>query len=104
MTSLTFQATYYGKAFHGNTTTSGEIFDMNAMTCASNVFPFGTILKVVNVENGKSVVVRVTDRGDIPNHVIDLSEGAFSKIANLKRGRIKVSVKPIKKQNESRAN
>jgi rare lipoprotein A len=97
MTSLTFEATWYGKAFHGNTTTSGKIFDMNAMTCANNIFPFGTKLKVTNVENKKSVIVEVTDRGDMPNHVIDLSQGAFSKIASLKQGRIKIKIHPILK-------
>lgn len=93
--SLTFEATYYGKAFHGNPTTSGEIFNMNDFTCASNVFDFGTKLKVTNLENKKSVIVKVNDRGDMPNHVIDLSERAFGTISDLKRGRIKISIKKL---------
>jgi rare lipoprotein A len=98
ITSLTFQATYYGKAFNGNYTYSGEVFDMNGMTCASNVFRMGLKLKITNIENGKSVIVRVTDRGAMPNHVIDLSEGAFKQIANLKQGRVKIKVHPIIKR------
>lgn len=68
------------------------------MTCASNVFQMGLKLKVTNIENGKSVIVRVTDKGAMPDHVIDLSEGAFKKIANLKQGRIKVRIHPILKK------
>lgn len=98
VTSLTFQATYYGKAFHGNYTYSGERFDMNGMTCASNVFRMGLKLKITNIENGKSVVVTVNDKGAMPNEVIDLSEGAFRRIANLKQGRIKIKIHPILKK------
>ena len=98
MTSLTFEATWYGKAFDGNYTYSGERFDMNAMTCASNVFRMGLKLKITNIENGKSVVVTVNDKGAMPNEVIDLSEGAFSRIANLKQGRIKIKIHPILKR------
>jgi rare lipoprotein A len=97
-TLTSWECTYYGKAFHGNYTYSGEVFDMNGMTCASNVFRMGLKLKVTNPENGKSIVVTVTDKGEMPNHVIDLSEGAFKKIANLRQGRIKVNVHPILKK------
>jgi len=96
--SFGFEATYYGKAFQGNYTYSGEVFDMNGMTCASNVFRMGLNLKITNIENGKSVIVKVTDKGAMPNHVIDLSEGAFKQIANLKQGRIKIKVHPILKK------
>jgi rare lipoprotein A len=91
-------ATFYGKAFHGNYTYSGERFDMNAMTCASNVFRMGLKLKITNIENGKSVIVTVNDKGAMPNEVIDLSEGAFSRIANLKQGRVKIKIHPILKR------
>jgi rare lipoprotein A len=97
-TLSSWECTYYGKAFHGNYTYSGERFDMNGMTCASNVFRMGLKLKITNIENGKSVIVRVTDRGSMPNHVIDLSEGAFKQIANLKQGRVKIKVHPIIKR------
>jgi rare lipoprotein A len=91
-----YEATYYGGAFHGNYTKSGEVFDKHKMTCASNKFPLGTVIKVTNKENKRSVIVRNNDRGAMPNNVIDLSEKAFSKIANLKKGRINVSVSVIK--------
>ena len=97
-TLSSWECTWYGKAFHGNYTYSGERFDMNALTCASNVFRMGLKLKITNIENGKSVVVRVTDRGSMPNDVIDLSQGAFSRIANLKQGRIKIKIHPILKK------
>ena len=54
-------ASWYGKSFHGKKTASGEVFDMNKMTCASNSHKMGTKLKVTNKSNGKSVVVRVND-------------------------------------------
>lgn len=96
LTSFTFNATYYGENFNGNVTFSGEKFDMNKMTAASNHFPIGTKLKVTNIENGKSVIVRVNDKGNFDRYTIDLSKGAFKKIADLKTGRIKIKVNIIK--------
>jgi len=90
-----FTCTWYGKEFHGNYTKSGEIFDKNKLTCASNHFKLGTRLKITNIENGKSVVVRVNDTGAFKDKNIDLSEGAFKKIADLKKGRIEIKVKKI---------
>jgi rare lipoprotein A len=91
-----YEATYYGGSFHGNYTKSGEIFDKNKLTAASNKLPLGALIKVTNKDNGKSVVVKINDTGAMPNHVIDLSEKAFKKIADLKTGRIKVKVNIIK--------
>ena len=91
-----YEATYYGGSFHGNYTKSGEIFDKNKLTAASNKLPLGALIKVTNKDNGKSVVVKINDTGAMPNHVIDLSEKAFSKIANLKTGRIKIKVNIIR--------
>jgi len=91
-------ATYYGGNFHGNYTYSGEIFDKNGMTCASNHFEMGTILKVTNVENQKSVVVRVNDKGSFTGKKIDLSESAFKKISILERGVLKIVIKVLKKK------
>ncbi len=96
LTSFTFNATYYGENFHGNVTFSGEKFDMNKMTAASNHFPIGTKLKVTNKENGKSVIVRINDKGAMSKYTIDLSKGAFKRIAELKTGIIDVKVKVIK--------
>lgn len=71
------RASWYGKLFQGQETASGENFDMNAMTCAHRTLPLGSLVKVTNLRNHKSVVVRVNDRGPLPtNRVVDLSYGA----------------------------
>lgn len=93
--------TYYGGNFHGNYTYSGEIFDKNGMTCASNDFEMGTILKVTNAENQKSVIVRVTDKGSFTGKKIDLSEGAFKKISALERGVLKIVIKVLKRKKDA---
>ena len=86
-------ATWYGNQFHSKRTASGERFNQNAMTCASNKHKFGTQLKVTNTANGKSVVCRVNDRGKFSRGVVvDLSKGAFAQIAPLSQGKIKVKV------------
>ena len=86
-------ATWYGNQFHGRLTASGERFNQHAMTCASNQHQLGTQLKVTNTANGKSVVCRVNDRGRLGKGVVvDLSKGAFAKIAPLSQGKIKVKV------------
>ncbi|MBN2096067.1 septal ring lytic transglycosylase RlpA family protein [Candidatus Peregrinibacteria bacterium] len=89
------KASYYGEKFHGKTTASGEIFDASAFTAAHLTYSFGTRLKVTSVETGKSVVVRVNDRGPYvsdPNRIIDLSKAAFEYIAPLSRGIIEVKI------------
>lgn len=98
MTSLTFTATYYGSIFHGRKTASGEVFDKNKLTCASNHFRMGSKLQITNLNNRKSVIVKVNDKGGFKGAVIDLSEGAFKKIADLKQGRIKIKVHQILKK------
>jgi len=85
------KATFYGAAVDGHMTASGERFDMNAMTAAHKTLPFGTVVEVTNLANGKSVQVRITDRGPYgPGRVIDLSSGAFSEVAWLGTGVIYV--------------
>lgn len=87
-------ATWYGNQFNGRLTASGERFNQHAMTCASNRYKLGTQLKVTNTANGKSVVCRVNDRGKLGRGVVvDLSKGAFAKIAPLSQGKTKVKVK-----------
>ena len=92
MKTLIFLATFYGGVFHGRLTASGEKFDKNKFTCASNYYKIGTMLEVTNIANGKSVVVKVNDRGGFKGMKLDLSEGAFKRIANLKQGVLKVKV------------
>ena len=81
------QASWYGAALHGNLTASGERFDMNALTAAHNGLPFGTRVKVTNLTNGLSVIVRITDRGELaPGRIIDLSYAAAGKIDMISAG------------------
>jgi len=80
-------ATWYGKVLNGRHTSSGERFNMMAMTCAHKTLPFGTVIRVVDLDTDKSVVVRVTDRGELPgNHVVDLSYAAARELGTLKTG------------------
>ena len=57
------EASYYGPGFHGKTTANGERFNMHALTAAHKTLPFNTRVRVVNLDNGKSVIVRINDRG-----------------------------------------
>jgi rare lipoprotein A len=71
------RASWYGRLFQGHQTASGENFDMNGLTCAHRSLPLGSLVRVTNLNNHKSVVVRVNDRGPLPdNRVIDLSYAA----------------------------
>ena len=99
-----YTATYYGNNYKGmRHTANGDVFNMNAMTCAApKHYKFGTLLKVTNVSNGKSVIVKVTDRGGFGNRVIDLTYGAFGKIANHKSGRIKVHVEEVSQKKSNK--
>ena len=80
-------ATWYGTVFNGRKTASGETFDMYAMTACHPTLPFGSLVKVVNLKNKRSVVVRITDRGDMAEgRIIDLSYGAAEKLAMTEAG------------------
>ena len=71
------EASWYGPGFHGNYTANGEVYNQNALTAAHKTLPFGTRVRVTNLYNGRSVVVRINDRGPfIPGRIIDLSQGA----------------------------
>ena len=79
----------YGEEFQGANTAFGETFDLNAMTAAHRTFPYNTLVRVTNVENGKSVVVRINDRGPyVKGRDMDLSVAAFETIADRSRGHI----------------
>jgi rare lipoprotein A len=82
-------ASYYGHGdgFHGRTTANGELFNGHGITAAHKSLPFGTRLKVINPANGKSVIVRINDRGPyVTGRGLDLSYGAFSRIAHPGQG------------------
>lgn len=91
-------ATYYGNHYKGRRLmANGEVFNVHAMTCAApKKFKFGTKLKITNLENNKSVIVKVTDRGGFGGHTIDLTYHAFKKIASHRDGRVKVKVQILK--------
>lgn len=89
-------ASYYGGSFHGRRTASGEVYDKYALTCAHKTLPFQTKLQVTNPKNGKSVIVRITDRG--PFHrgrQLDLSYGAARELDMLAAGVLKLEVRII---------
>ena len=89
-------ASYYGPGFHGRRTANGERFDMHAMTAAHRTLSFGTLVKVTNLSNGKSTVVRVTDRGPyVGNRVIDLSVAAAKQIGSTHSGVAQVSLEIV---------
>ena len=80
-------ASYYGAKFHGRRTASGEKFDMHAMTAAHRTLPFGTLVEVTNPLNGKSVTVRINDRGPFHgNRILDVSRAAATKLGLIQRG------------------
>ena len=80
-------ASWYGPGFHGKLTANGERYDMYAMTAAHKTLPFGTRVRVTNLENGKSIVVRINDRGPfVGNRVIDLSRTGAERIGMLTKG------------------
>lgn len=80
-------ASYYGRQFHGRRTASGEAFDMGAMTAAHRTLPFGSLVRVTNPRNGRSVTVRINDRGPFSHgRTIDLSHAAAEQIGLIARG------------------
>lgn len=89
-------ASWYGRKFHGRKTSNGEVYDMYAMSAAHKKLPIPTYAKVTNLENGRSVIVRINDRGPFhENRVIDLSYAAASRIGMLGKGTALVEVRTI---------
>ena len=86
-------ASWYGGKFHGRLTSSGEVFDTNTLTAAHRSLPFGTLVKVTNLDNGLSAVVRINDRGPfVEGRIIDLSRAAADEIGMLGQGVARVSL------------
>jgi rare lipoprotein A len=93
------KASYYADKFEGRKTASGSIFHQNSLTAAHRTLPFGTKVKVTNVANGRSVKVRITDRGPFAEgRVIDLSKKAAKKIGMVNTGVAVVEVTYKKKK------
>ena len=90
-------ASWYGRQFHGRRTASGERYDMNGMTSAHTTLPFGTRVRVTNLGNGRSVVLRVNDRGPFTRgRIIDVSRHAAEHLLFVQAGtaRVRVEVLP----------
>jgi rare lipoprotein A len=89
-------ASWYGHPYHGRRAANGEIYDMEKMTAAHRTMPFGTWVEVLNLDNGRTVTVRITDRGPfIDGRIIDLSKAAAREIAMIGPGLAKVQVKIV---------
>jgi rare lipoprotein A len=86
-------ASYYADEFNGRTTSNGEVFDMHKLTAAHRTLPFGTVVRVTNTQNGRSVVVRINDRGPFKDdRVIDLSLEGAKQIGMISGGTAPVSL------------
>jgi rare lipoprotein A len=89
-------ASYYADRYHGRPTASGESFDVNKLTAAHRTLAFGTKVRVTNLENGKSVVVRINDRGPfVQGRVIDLSPAAAQRIEMTTAGVVPVKLEVL---------
>lgn len=90
-------ASYYAEDFHGRKTSNGETYDMHAMTAAHRTLPFNSRVRVTNLDNKRSVEVRINDRGPFKgNRVIDLSFKAALEIGLISSGTAHVSIKVLK--------
>src|SRR5690606_13032527 len=91
------KASWYGGRFHGRRTASGERFDKHALTAAHRRLPFGTTVRVTNRRNGRSVTVRINDRGPFGRRgrIIDLSEAAARRLDMLRAGVVPVVVEVL---------
>ena len=89
-------ASWYGVDFHGKPTSSGEVYDMYQLTCAHNTFPLGTMVMVTNLENGRSVELKVNDRGPfVKERIIDLSYAAARILGMWEKGTASVKVEGL---------
>jgi len=90
-------ASWYGREFHGRATASGEKFDMNNMTAAHKTLPFGTIVDVKNLDNGKTIRLKINDRGPYRgNRIIDVSYGAARELEMVKSGEANVGINVVR--------
>ena len=89
-------SSYYGPNFHGKLTANGEIFDKNGVTAAHKELPFNTYVRVTNENNGKSLIIRINDRGPyVANRILDCSYGAAKKLGFVREGTALVKIEVI---------
>jgi rare lipoprotein A len=90
------KASWYGRRFQGHRTASGEAFDLNMLTCAHRTLPIGTLLRVTNISNRRSIMVRVNDRGPVPaGLILDLSYAAARSLGFNGRGSARVRLEKV---------
>jgi len=94
------KVTYYSDSLAGNTTANGEIYDPNMLTAAHRTLPFGTVVRVTRQQDGRSVIVRVNDRGPFgdKNRILDLSRAAAERIGMLRAGVVPARVEVLWKE------
>ena len=89
-------ASYYGPKFHGKLTANGEVFDMYGVTAAHKEIPFNTVVRVTNLDNDKSLILRINDRGPyVGNRILDCSYGAAKKLDFINQGTANVEIRVI---------
>ena len=89
-------SSYYGKDFHGKLTANGEVYDMYGLTAAHKTLPLNTIVRVTNLENDKSLILRINDRGPfVKGRILDCSYGAALKLGFIGNGTTNVLVEVI---------
>ena len=92
----TMKASWYGPKFHGKMTANGEVYDQMALTAAHKSLSFGTLLKITNPKNGRSVIIRINDRGPyIEGRDLDLSKGAAIELGILRRGVARLKIQEV---------
>jgi len=90
-------ASWYGPGFDGEVTASGEVFDQGAATCAHRSLPFGTTVRVTNLDNGRAATCRISDRGPfVRGRVIDVSKAVARRLGMLRAGLAPVTINIIK--------
>jgi rare lipoprotein A len=95
-------ASWYGRDFHGKLTSNGEVYNMNSLTAAHKTLPFNSVVRVTHRESGKSITVRINDRGPfVGDRIIDLSYGAANKLGMAETGTAPVSLRVIKSAKSS---
>lgn len=93
----TMKASWYGPGFHGRKTANGELYDQMSYTAAHKSLKFGTLLKITNLKNNKSVIVRINDRGPyVEGRDLDLSKASALALGMVKRGVVRIKVEEIK--------
>jgi len=92
----TMKASWYGPRFHGKLTANGEVYDQMAFTAAHKQLKFGTLLKITNPKNGRSVIVRINDRGPyIEGRDLDLSKGAAIELGMMRKGVARLKIQEV---------